>query len=39
MPEIQAWAILNEAHKKAFMKKVDEIKEKMSQIYEQWSQK
>jgi len=39
MPEIQAWAILNETHKKAFMKKVDEIKEKLSQIYEQWSQK
>jgi hypothetical protein len=37
--EIKSWAISNEADKKAFMKKVDEIKEKMSQIYEQWLQK
>jgi len=38
-PEIKAWAILNEASKKIFIKKVDEIKEKMNQIYQQWSQK
>ncbi len=37
--QIKAWAILNEASKKAFMKKVDEIRERMNQIYEQWSQK
>ena len=39
VPEIKAWAILNEASKKNFMKKVDEIKEKMNQIYQQWLQK
>jgi FAD synthase len=37
--EIKTWAILNEASKKSFMKKVDEIINKMSQIYEQWSLK
>ena len=37
--QIKAWAILNEASKKLFMKKVDEIKEKMNQIYELWLQK
>ena len=37
--EIKAWAILNESSKKVFIKKVDEIKEKMNQIYQQWSQK
>ena len=39
VPEIKAWAILNEASKTNFIKKVDEIKEKMNQIYQQWSQK
>ena len=39
IPEIKAWAILNETGKKTFMKKVDEIKEKMNQIYCQWLQK
>ena len=38
-PHIKAWAILNEASKEQFIKKAEEIKEKMSQIYEQWSQK
>jgi len=37
--EIKSWAIINEEGKKMFMKKVEEIKEKMNQIYEQWSQK
>jgi hypothetical protein len=37
--EIKAWATLNEASKKNFMKKIDEIKEKMNQIYQQWLQK
>ncbi|MFC0773463.1 plasmid mobilization protein [Terrimonas alba] len=37
--EINAWAIVNEAGKKAFMKKLEEITGKMNQIYEQWSQK
>jgi predicted nucleic acid-binding OB-fold protein len=37
--EIKAWALLNETSKRVFMKKVDEIKERMNQIYDQWSQK
>ena len=37
--EIKTWAILNEAGKKNFMKKAEEIKEKMNQIYQQWLQK
>jgi len=39
VPEIKAWAILNESSKKVFIKKVDEIKVKINQIYQQWSQK
>lgn len=39
VPEIKAWAILNESNKKMFMKKVEEIKDKVNQIYQQWSQK
>jgi len=39
VPEIKAWAILNESSKKIFMKKVDEIKDKVNQIYQQWLQK
>jgi predicted nucleic acid-binding OB-fold protein len=39
VPEIRAWAILNEAVKKSFMSKAEEIKEKMNQIYNQWLQK
>jgi len=37
--QIKAWAILNEASKKHFLKKVDEISDKLNQIYELWSQK
>jgi hypothetical protein len=37
--DIRAWALLNEATRKVFMNKVDEIKEKLQQIYELWSQK
>jgi hypothetical protein len=37
--EIRAWAILNESSKKLFIEKVDEIREKMAKIYEQWLQK
>ena len=37
--EIKAWTILNETTRKSLLKKVDEIKGKMQQIYEQWSQK
>ena len=38
-PEIKTWAILHEATRKMFMDKVDEIKARMNQIYEQWLQK
>lgn len=37
--EIKAWAIINENGKKVFMQKVEEIKERMNQVYELWSQK
>ena len=37
--EIKSWAVLNEASKVEFMKKVEEIKEKMSKISEVWLQK
>jgi hypothetical protein len=37
--QIKAWAVLNEATRNLFMKKVEEIREKVNQIYEQWSQK
>ena len=39
VPEIRSWAMLNESSKKIFMKKVDEIKDKVNQIYLRWSQK
>jgi hypothetical protein len=39
IPEIKAWAILNETGKRLFLKKVNEITEKMSQIYSLWLQK
>lgn len=35
--EIKAWAILNETSKNIFMKKVADISEKMSEIYERLS--
>ena len=37
--EVKSWVIINEEGKKMFLKKVEEIKEKLNQIYEQWSQK
>lgn len=39
VPEIKTWAILNESSKKIFLKKVEEIKDKVNEIYQQWSQK
>ncbi len=39
VPEIKAWAILNETGKKSFLKKVEEIIHRVNQIYELWSQK
>ena len=37
--DIKTWLLLNESTKNLFMRKVEEIKEKMTQIYELWSQK
>jgi hypothetical protein len=39
IPEIRAWAILNEASKKALQNKVEEIMGKASEIHKAWSQK
>ena len=37
--EIREWAILNETRKNLLMNKINEIAEKMSQIYSQWLEK
>jgi hypothetical protein len=37
--EIKMWLIFNETSIQSLLKKVDEIKEKMNKIYEQWLQK
>lgn len=37
--DIKAWAVLNETSKKTFLKKTDEINEKLQEIYELWLQK
>ena len=39
IPDIKAWAIVNETGKGLFLKKADEIKDIMNRIYKQWSQK
>jgi hypothetical protein len=39
IPEIKTWLLLNESTKKSFMNKVEEIKIRMNQLYELWSQK
>lgn len=38
IPEFKTWMILNESSKNAFLKKVEEIKQYMAQMEEQWSQ-
>ena len=37
--EIRSWTTMNESSQKIFLKKVEEIQEKMNQIFRQWSQK
>ena len=37
--EIKTWLLLNESTKQAFMNKVDDIKLRMQQLHELWSQK
>jgi hypothetical protein len=39
LPEIKIWLQHNEAIRQSFMKKVEEIRLRMNQLYEQWSQK
>lgn len=39
IPEIKIWLIQNEIIKQSFIKKTEEIRMKMIQIHEQWSQK
>jgi len=39
IPEVRAWLILNDPVREAFMKKTEEINNRMNQLYEQWSQK
>ncbi|RYZ63113.1 MAG: plasmid mobilization relaxosome protein MobC [Chitinophagaceae bacterium] len=39
IPQIKTWLLANEALKNSFLKKTEEIKIRMTQIYEQWSQK
>lgn len=39
LADIKTWLMLNESSKQAFMSKVDEIKIRMQQLYELWSQK
>lgn len=39
IPEIKLWLIQTEMLRQTFMKKVEEIRVKMIQIHEQWSQK
>ncbi len=38
-PEVKAWLAINEAGKKNFMLKMDEIVKRMNEVYELWSQK
>lgn len=39
IPEIKLWLLQTEMLRQSFMKKVEEIRMKMIQIHEQWSQK
>lgn len=38
VPEIKTWLLLNEAGKKLFFQKTEEIKQRLQQIYQQWLQ-
>ena len=39
IPEIKTWLLIHEALYQSFIKKADEIKIKMNQIYQSWLQK
>ncbi|OIQ93628.1 hypothetical protein GALL_243870 [mine drainage metagenome] len=38
VPEIKTWVILNENSKKTFFQKIDEIKNRINKISDQWLQ-
>lgn len=39
VPEVKTWILLNESLKKSFLKKTEEIKEKLTEIHRLWLQK
>jgi hypothetical protein len=39
LPELQTWILLNESSKQLLFKKIDEIKNYIQQMHEQWLQK
>ena len=39
IPEIKAWLLTSEMSRQSFMNKVEEIRQKMNEIYNIWSQK
>jgi len=39
IPEFRNWIVANESLKLSFFKKVDEIKNRINQLYEEWLQK
>ena len=36
LPEIKTWVLLNEASKKSFFQKMDQIMEKLSEVHQSW---
>ena len=39
VPEVEMWAMMNEAAKQNLLHKIEEIRIRMTQLYEQWSRK
>ena len=39
VPQVKIWLVVNENLKNSFLKKTEEIRQRMNQIYEQWLQK
>ena len=39
LPEFKAWIIMSESGRQILFKKIEEIQEKINQIYQQWLQK
>jgi ABC-type phosphate/phosphonate transport system ATPase subunit len=39
LPEFKSWIIMTESGRQILAKKIEEIKEKTNQIYQQWLQK